>query len=187
VEEIPIITPLRHVVNTQPIVTNPFGSLFSSFGYNTQSILLASIPFSYGISNFTSQFSSSIPASNSNPSIGLGGMAPLHIPLSFGGVHIPQKNPTVGSLPPFHPRSNPSLNAHGWSNQPGEQAIDYVPSFTSTSSTLILTNTFGMTNPLYPLDLHLREVIFILWETPNLELLRLGEIFTTLIITFLLE
>jgi hypothetical protein len=74
-------------------------------------------------------------------------MAPLHIPLSFGGAHIPQMTPTVGSLPPFHPGSNPSLNAPGWSNQPGGQVVAYVPSFTPTSSTLILTNTFGMTNP----------------------------------------
>jgi hypothetical protein len=49
----------------------------------------------------TSQFSSSIPVNNTNPSIGPGGMAPLHIPLSFGGAHIPQMNPTVGSQPPF--------------------------------------------------------------------------------------
>jgi hypothetical protein len=49
----------------------------------------------------TSQLSSSIPANNTNPSIGLGGMAPPHIPLSFGGAHIPQMNPMVGSQPPF--------------------------------------------------------------------------------------
>jgi hypothetical protein len=79
--------------------------------------------------------------SNPNTSIGLGGMAPLHIPFSFGGAHIPQMTPMVGSLPPFHPGSNPGLNAPGWSSQPGGQVVAYVLSFTPTSSTPILTNT----------------------------------------------
>jgi hypothetical protein len=56
-------------------------------------------------------------------------------------------NPTVGNLPPFHPRSNLGLNAPGWSGKPGEQGVAYVLSFTPPSSTLIPTNTFGMTNP----------------------------------------
>jgi hypothetical protein len=146
--EVPIITHVRPVVNTQPIVTNPFGSLFSSSGYNNYSIPTTSIHFSYGMPNFTSQFSSSIPTSNPNPSIGPGGMDPPHIPLLFGGAHIPQMNPTVGRLHSFHPGSNPSLNVPGWSNQPGGQATAYVLSFTPTSSTLILNNTFGMMNPL---------------------------------------
>jgi hypothetical protein len=74
-------------------------------------------------------------------------MDPMHIPFSFGGAHIPQTTPTIGSLLPFHPGSNPGLNAPGWSIQPSEQYVAYVPSFTPTSSTLILTNTFGMMNP----------------------------------------
>jgi len=87
--------------------------------------------------NFTSQFSSSIPASNPNISIGLRGIAPPHTPFSFGGAHIPQTTPTVGGLPPFHPRSNLGTNAPRWSG----------PSFMPTSSVLILNKTFGMKNP----------------------------------------
>jgi hypothetical protein len=147
VPEVPIITPIRPIVNTQPIVTNPFGSLCHSSGYNTQSIPTASIPFPYGMSNFTSQFSSSIPVSNTNTSIVLGGMSHSHIPFSFSGSHIPQTTPMVGSLPPFHPWSNPGLNAPGWSGQLEEKYVAYVPSFTPTSSTPILTNMFGMTDP----------------------------------------
>jgi hypothetical protein len=74
-------------------------------------------------------------------------MAPLHIPFSFGGAHIPQMTPTVGSLPLFHSVSNSGLNAPGWSSQPGGQDVSYVSSFTPTSSTFIPTNTFGMMNP----------------------------------------
>jgi hypothetical protein len=147
VSEVPVITPIRPVVATQPIVTNPFGSLFGMPRYNAQSIPSVSNPFSFGMPNMTSQLSSSIPMNNTNPSIGPGGMAPLHIPLSFGGAHIPQMTPTVGSQPPFPPGSNPSLNAPGWSTQPGGQATSYVPSFPPSSSTPILTNTFVMTNP----------------------------------------
>jgi hypothetical protein len=147
VPEVPIITLIRPIVNTQPIVMNSLGSLFHSSGYNTQSIPTTSSPFSYSMPNFTSQFSSSIPISNSNTSIRLGGMAPPHIPFLFGGAHIPQMTPTVGNLPPFHHRSNPSPNAPGWSSQPGRQSSAYVPSFTPTSSTPIPKNMFGMTNP----------------------------------------
>jgi hypothetical protein len=74
-------------------------------------------------------------------------MAPPHISLSFGGAHIPQMTPMTRSQPPFPPGYNLSLNAPGWSNQPGEQVVAYVLSFTPSSSTLILTNTFGMMNP----------------------------------------
>jgi hypothetical protein len=105
-----------------------------------------SIPFSYGMTNFTSQFSSSIPVSNMNTSIELGGMAPPHTPFYFRGAHIPQMTPIVGGLPPFHPGSNLVPNAPGWSGQPSGQAVAYSPSFTPTSSTPILTNTFGMMN-----------------------------------------
>jgi hypothetical protein len=115
VPKVPIITPVRPIVNTQPIVTNPFGSLCHSSGYNTQSIPIVSSPFSYGMPNFTSQFSSSIPMSNLHTSIGIGGMAPLHTPFSFGGSHIPQTNPTVESLPHVYLGSNHGLNTPGWS------------------------------------------------------------------------
>jgi hypothetical protein len=130
VSEVPIITHVQPIVNTQPIAMNPFGSLFH---YNIQSIPTTSSPFSYGMPNFTSQFSSSIPTSNLNTSIGLGGMAPPHIPFLFGISNIPQMAPMVGGLPPFHPRSNPGLNTPGWSGQPGRQVVSYGPSFTPTS------------------------------------------------------
>jgi hypothetical protein len=125
VPEVPIITHACTVVNYQPIAMTPFGSLCHSLGYNIQSIPMASSPFSYGMPNLTSQFSSSIPTSNPHTSIGLGGMAPSHTPFSFGGAHIPQTTPTVGGLPPFHPRSNLGPNALRWSGQPGGQDASY--------------------------------------------------------------
>jgi hypothetical protein len=135
------------MVATQPIVTNPFGSLFGTLGYNAQSIPLVSNPFSFGMPNMTLQLSSSIHANNTNPSIGPRGMAPLHIPLLFGVAHIPQMTPTTRIQPPFPPGSNPSLNARGWSNRPGKQDTSYIPSFPPSSSTTILTNMFGMMKP----------------------------------------
>jgi hypothetical protein len=59
----------------------------------------------------TSQLSSFITAANVNPSFGPRGMAPPYDPLSFGGGHIPQTNPTVGGWPPFSSGPNRSLNA----------------------------------------------------------------------------
>jgi hypothetical protein len=55
--------------------------------------------------------------------------------------------PIVGVLPPFDPGSNIGPNATGWSGQLGRKVVSYGPSFTHTSSVMILTNTFGMTNP----------------------------------------
>jgi hypothetical protein len=147
VSEVPIITHIHPIVNTQPIPMNPFGSLRHSLGYNIQSIPMASSPFSSGMPNFTSQFSSSIPTSTLNTSIGLGGMDPPHTPFTFGGAHIPQMTPIVGGLPPFHPGSNLGPNASGWSSQHSRQAIVYDLSFTHTSSLKILKNMFGMENP----------------------------------------
>jgi hypothetical protein len=62
VSEVPIITHVHPIVNAQPIAMILFGSLCHSLGYNIQSIPTASSPFSYGMPNFTSQLSSSIPA-----------------------------------------------------------------------------------------------------------------------------
>jgi hypothetical protein len=87
--EVPVITPIQPMVAKKPIVTNPFGSLCGTPEYNSQSIPSVSNPFSFGMPNMESQFLSSVPANNTNPSIGLGGMDPMHIPLSFGGAHIP--------------------------------------------------------------------------------------------------
>jgi hypothetical protein len=47
--EVPFITPILPIVATHPIVTNPFGSLFSTPGYNVESIPLVSNPFSFGM------------------------------------------------------------------------------------------------------------------------------------------
>jgi hypothetical protein len=132
-------------VNTQPIATNPFGSLGHSPGYNVRSIPMASSPFSYGMSNFTSHFSNSILVAGTNSSIGLGGTAHLYTPFLFGGTHVPQTTPTIGGVPPFNLGSNHVTS--GWSNETSRQAIAYGPSFTPTSSVSIPTNTFGMTNP----------------------------------------
>jgi hypothetical protein len=68
----PIITVSRPIVNAQPISMNPFWSLGHSPDYNVQSIPMDSSPFSYGMPNFTLQFSNSIPAASPNASIGLG-------------------------------------------------------------------------------------------------------------------
>jgi hypothetical protein len=80
VSEKPIITAARPIVNTQPIAMEPFGSLGHSLGYNVQSILMASSPFSYGMLNFTSQFSNSTPVVGPNASIGLVGTTPPYTP-----------------------------------------------------------------------------------------------------------
>jgi hypothetical protein len=184
VSEVPIITLVCPIVNTQPIATNPFGSLCHSLGYNIQSIPMASSPFSYGMPNFTLQFSSSIPTSSR---IGLGGMAPPHTPFSFGGAHVPQMTPTVGGLPPINPGSNPGPNAFGWSNQPGGQATSYIPSFTPTSSVPIPTNTFGMTNPPLSSGFTPGGGQFHTLGNPQPGATPAGEVFTTLIRTFLLE
>jgi hypothetical protein len=87
--KVPVITPIWLVVSTQPMVMNLFGSLFGTPRYNARSIPSIYNPFSFGMLNMASQLSSSIPANNTNPSIGPGAMAPLHIPLSFGEAHIP--------------------------------------------------------------------------------------------------
>jgi hypothetical protein len=121
VSEVPIITYARPIVNTQPIAMNPFGSLGHSPSHNVQSIPMVSSPFSYGISNFTSQFSNSILVASMNASIGLGGTSPPDTPFSFGGTHVPQKNPTIGGFPPFNLGSNPIT--FGWSNQLGDKLL----------------------------------------------------------------
>jgi hypothetical protein len=74
-------------------------------------------------------------------------MAPPHTPLLFGGGHISQMTVATGDQPPFSSGSNPSLNAPGWRTQPGGQATSYILSFPPSSSMLIPTNAFVMTNP----------------------------------------
>jgi hypothetical protein len=101
-----------------------------------------SSPFSYGMPNFTSQFSTTIPAAGHNASLGLGGTTPPYTPSPFGGSHIPQANPNVGSVPILNLWSNPSMA--GWNNPAGGQVLPYIP----IPLVSIPTNTFGMTNPL---------------------------------------
>jgi hypothetical protein len=169
--EIPSPTATQPVVSTRPIGTNPFEPLFGTPGYNSQSIPSVSNPFSFGMPNMTSELSSSSPTTNANPSFGLGGMAPLHALLSFGGGHIPQTNPMVGGQPRFYSGSNPSLNALGWSTQSGRQVTSYIPSFTPSSSMPIPTNTFVMTNPPLSSGVPPGGSQFHAMGNPNLELL----------------
>jgi hypothetical protein len=85
---------------------------------------MASSPFSYGMPNFTSQFSSSIPAAGPNASIGLGGSTSPYTPFSFGGSQIPQMTPIMGGIPAFNLGSNPPTS--GWNSQPRGQASSQV-------------------------------------------------------------
>jgi hypothetical protein len=145
--EIPTSTATQPVGSTQPIGTNPFGSLFSTPGCNSQSIPSISSPFSFVMPNTMSKISSSIQTTNANPSFGPGGKSPPYAPLSFGGSHITQTNPTVGGWPHFCFGPNPSLNAPGWSAQLGGQVTSSIPSFTPSSSMLIMINTVIIANP----------------------------------------
>jgi hypothetical protein len=147
VPKVPILTPIWPLVPTQPIVKNPFGSLFGTHGCNYHSIPSVSNPFSLGMPNMTSQLSFSILANDENTSIGSGGTDPLHTPLSFGGGNIPQTTPMIGSQPPFPLGSNTSLNAPRWSTQLSEQANSYISSFLPSSSMSIPMKTFVMKNP----------------------------------------
>jgi hypothetical protein len=106
---------------------------------------MASSPFSYGMSNFTLQFSSTIPPIVTNASIGLGGTTPPYTPFSFDGFQIPQMTPNMGGIPTSNLGSNPP--ASGWNNQLSGQDSAQVLSYTPTSSVPIPTNTFGMMNP----------------------------------------
>jgi hypothetical protein len=133
-------TMARPVVNASSLSSNPFGGLGHSSGYNVQSIPMDSSPFSYGIPKFTSQFSTTIPATSPNTSFGLGGATPPYTPFLFGGSHIPQTNPNIGSVPFHNLGSNPSMAR--WNKPAGGQVPPYIP----TPSVSIPTNTFGMNN-----------------------------------------
>jgi hypothetical protein len=165
VPKAPIITMDRPIVNAQSLTSKPFGSLGHSLRYNFQSIPMDSSPFSYGMSNFTSQFSNTIPAAGSNAIIGLGGNTPPYTPFSFGGSHMPQMIPNIRGIHAFNPRSNPP--ASRWNNQPSEHYSAQVPSYTPTSLVQILTNTFSMMNPLISSDSHPEEISFTLLGNPQ--------------------
>jgi hypothetical protein len=95
------------IVNAQATASNPFVSFGHSPGYNVQSIPIASSPFSYGMPNFTWQFSSSIPVASPIASIGLGGSTCPCTPFLFGGSQIPQMTHNMGGVPAFNPGTNP--------------------------------------------------------------------------------
>jgi hypothetical protein len=135
-------TMARPVVNVSSLAWNPFGGFGHLSGYNVQSIPMASISFYYGMPNLTSHLLTSIPDVGPNASLGLGGTTPPYTHFLFGGSHIPQTNPNLGSVPFLNPGSNPSIV--GWNNPAGKQVLPYI----LISSVLILNNTFGMTNPL---------------------------------------
>jgi hypothetical protein len=145
VSEAPIITMDQLIVNAQSLRSNPFGSLGHSPRYNVHSIHMASIPFSYAMLNFTSQFLNAIPTARPNDSIESGDTTPPYTPFSFGGSQIPQMIVNMGGIPSFNLGSNPCSS--GWNNQFGGQASSQVPSYTPTSLVPISTNTFGMKNP----------------------------------------
>jgi hypothetical protein len=131
VPEAPIITMARPILNTQSLESNLFGSLVHLPRYNVQSIPMDSSPFSYGMSNYTLEFSNAIPVVGPNANIGIGGTTPPYTPFLFGGSQIPQMTPNMGGIPSFKPGSNP-LDS-GWNNQPGGQASAQVPSYTPSS------------------------------------------------------
>jgi hypothetical protein len=135
-------TMARPVNNASSLASNPFGGFGHSSSYNVQTILMDSSLFSYGMPNFTSQFSTGIPAVGHNASLRLGGTTPPYTPSPSCGSHISQANPNVGSVPILNPGSNPSMV--GWNNPVGGQVLPYIP----IPLVLIPTNTFGMMNPL---------------------------------------
>jgi hypothetical protein len=117
VPEVTIITIARPIVNAHATTLNPFESLGHSPGYNVQCIPMDSSPFSYGMSNFTSQFLNSIPTIGPNDCIGLGGRAPLYTPFSFGGYQILQRITNMGGMHAFNLGSN--LPTSGWNSELG--------------------------------------------------------------------
>jgi hypothetical protein len=54
-------------------------------------------------------------------------------------------NLNMGGMSAFNPGSKRPTS--GWNNQPSEQALAQVSSYSPTSSTHIPINTFGMMNP----------------------------------------
>jgi hypothetical protein len=99
--------------------------------------------------NFTSQFSSSIPAASPIASIGLGGSTPPCTPFLFGGSQIPQMTHNMGGMPAFNPGTNPPTsgwNSSTWRTSFGSSSVlqsyllsaDSDQCFWNDESTLIL-------------------------------------------------
>jgi len=118
----------------------------SSSDHNIQSIPEASNPFSFGMPDMNSHWSSSVSMANVNHSFGSGGTPPPYVPFVFGGGHIPQPIPMVRGWNIPSSKPNPSFNAPGWSAQMGGQFTSYIPFVIPSSSTSIPTNNFIMAN-----------------------------------------
>jgi hypothetical protein len=102
-----IITMARPILNAQSLDSNLFWSPGHLTRYNVQSIPMDSSPFSYGMSNYTLEFSNAIPVVGPNVNIRIGGTTPPYTPFLFGGSQIPQMTPNMGGIPSFKPGSNP--------------------------------------------------------------------------------
>jgi hypothetical protein len=109
--------------------------------YSTQSMPLASNPFSFGMSNMTSYMSSSFPTPNVDASFGSGGTSPPCNPFPFGGGHIPQSFPMMGGWNPPSSGPNPSYNFQGWNGHMGGVSTSYI-SFVYPSSTMPFPECF---------------------------------------------
>jgi hypothetical protein len=139
--------------------------------YGTQSMPWASNHFSHGMSDMSSHFPSSISPPYANKSFGSGGMMCPYFPSLFGGSHILQTPLMVGgwNIPSY------KSTMREVSAQLGNNSTYGTPSTYPSSSMSVCTNTFPME------DLHLSsgvssgEVIFIVWETPLMKFLCLGE------------
>jgi len=146
VPTVPIITPIQPVVSTQPIMMNPFGLFFVYIDI----ILSPSLwPLDHFLMACRISHRSFYPPFQHLTQIlvlGLGHVSSTYSYLIWRCSY--PSNESYGWKPTsFHPWSNPGINTPVWSGQPSGQAAAYVLSFTPTSSTPILTNTFGMTNP----------------------------------------
>jgi hypothetical protein len=173
----------KPMVSSQPTRMNPFVFPRGSSDYSTQLMLGASNPFSFGMPDMKSHFSSFVSMTNINPSFGFGGMMPPYVPFSFGGGHISQVTPTVGGCNPPSSRTNPIFNTPGWSAQMGSQFTSYIPSVIPPSSMPIPTNYFIMENIPLTYGFSLGGVNFMIWETPERDFLHLGETYIILIMS----
>jgi hypothetical protein len=173
--EAPSSNATQPMVSAQPMGTNPFVFPYGMPNHSTQSIPSATNPFSYGMPDMTSHFSSSVSLSHVNPSFGSGGMMPPYTPFSFGGGHIPQSNPTVGGWNPPSSGPNPSFTFPGSSAQMGGPSTSYISSIIPSSTMSIPMNNFIMVNLPLSSGVSSGGSHFIVWETPYMEFLRLGE------------
>jgi hypothetical protein len=123
------------IISSQPMGTNPFIFPYNMPNNDSQSIPLASTPFSFGVPNMALHFSSSVSTDNMNPSFGSRGTMPPYVPFSFGGGHIPQATPTVGGWNPPSSGPTPSFIVPGWSDQMGGQFTSYIMSIIPSFST----------------------------------------------------